>query len=64
MILLLCKRTMCIYTNEIFDAFACELLYEGKIAQVDQNHTITFDLEDKEIVKKAKKYNKTKGEIP
>ena len=49
--------------NEIFDAFPCELLYKQKIARVEKNHKISFDLEDKEILEKAKKYHKEKGEI-
>lgn len=49
--------------NEIFDAFACELLYKEKFASVDENHNITFDIEDEELLKKAIKYHKTKGEI-
>ena len=48
--------------NEIFDAFGCELLHEGKIATV-QNNTITFDKDDEKIVALGKKYNQTKGEI-
>jgi len=48
--------------NEIFDAFGCELLYEGKIATVT-DHTITFDKVDEAIVQKAKRYNQEKGEI-
>ncbi len=49
--------------NEIFDAFGCELLYKEKFASVDENHNISFDIEDKELLKKAVKYHKTKGEI-
>jgi len=48
--------------NEIFDAFGCELLHDGKIATV-QNNTITFNKDDEKIVALAKKYNQTKGEI-
>jgi len=48
--------------NEIFDAFGCELLHDGKIATV-QNNTITFDKDDEKIVALGKKYNQTKGEI-
>jgi len=48
--------------NEIFDAFGCELLHDGKIATV-QNSTITFNKDDEKIVALAKKYNQTKGEI-
>ena len=49
--------------NEIFDAFPCELLYKGKIAHVDDNHEVIFDLEDETVVEKAQRYGKEKGEI-
>ncbi|NPA66914.1 MAG: hypothetical protein GXO11_08545 [Epsilonproteobacteria bacterium] len=48
--------------NEIFDAFPCELLYKGRIATV-KDHEIEFNLEDKWVLEKAKKYHKEKGEI-
>jgi len=48
--------------NEIFDAFGCELLHEGKIATV-QDNTIIFNKDDEKIVTIGKKYNQTKGEI-
>jgi len=48
--------------NEIFDAFGCELLHDGKIATV-KNNIITFDKDDDKIINLAKKYNQTKGEI-
>ncbi len=57
-----CKKAFFI-ANEIFDAFACELLYKGKIARVDAAHEIHFDIEDEEILKKAQRYHKEKGEI-
>ncbi len=50
------------YANEIFDAFACELYYKGKVATVE-NHKIEFEQEDKDIVKKATRYHKERGEI-
>ena len=50
------------FANEIFDAFACELLYEGKIATVSE-HNIEFNALDESIVQKATKYKKLKGEI-
>jgi len=49
--------------NEIFDAFPCELLYKGKIARVDENNEVHFDLEDAWVLEKAAKYQKQKGEI-
>ena len=51
-----------IVANEIFDAFACELFYKGKIATVD-NHEVVFEQEDTHISALAKKYHKDRGEI-
>jgi len=48
--------------NEIFDAFPCELYFKGKTASVE-NHNVEFDLEDKWVEEKAKKYHKDRGEI-
>ncbi|MDD2356694.1 MAG: SAM-dependent methyltransferase [Thiovulaceae bacterium] len=56
-----CKSAFFI-ANEIFDAFPCELLYDGKIASV-KNGKVEFDTEDEAILQKAKKYHKDKGEI-
>ena len=58
---LTCKSAFFI-ANEIFDAFGCELLYDGKIASV-KDGKVEFDIEDESILQKAKKYHKTKGEI-
>jgi len=56
-----CKNAFFI-ANEIFDAFACELYYKGKTARVD-GHNIEFDVYNKWVDAKAKKYNKDRGEI-
>lgn len=56
-----CKNAFFI-ANEIFDAFGCELLYDGKIATVEDGK-VEFDTVDESILKKAAKYHKTKGEI-
>ncbi|MDD3441713.1 SAM-dependent methyltransferase [Sulfurimonas denitrificans] len=48
--------------NEIFDAFACELYYKGKVARVHESEII-FDIDDDWVSKKAKKYHKDRGEI-
>ncbi|MGA9045175.1 SAM-dependent methyltransferase [Sulfuricurvum sp.] len=48
--------------NEIFDAFACELFYKGKIARVE-NHEILFDIDDPKIAELAEKYKQDRGEI-
>lgn len=58
---LTCKSAFFI-ANEIFDAFGCELLYDGKIASVKEGK-VEFDMKDESILQKAKKYHKTKGEI-
>lgn len=49
-------------SNEIFDAFSCELFYKGKIARVE-NHKIEFDIKDSKIADLAKKYKQDRGEI-
>jgi len=56
-----CKNAFFI-ANEIFDAFPCELYYKGKTARVD-GHNVEFDVENKWIESKAKKYHKDRGEI-
>lgn len=48
--------------NEIFDAFGCDLLYQGKIARVEGD-TVVFDLESPEALEHARKYKKDRGEI-
>jgi len=50
------------YANEIFDAFACELFYKGKIGTV-KDHTIVFEQEDENITQKAAHFFKDRGEI-
>ncbi len=57
-----CKSAFFI-ANEIFDAFSCELYYKGKVASVDAQHNVEFDIEDKWVEEKAKKYYKDRGEI-
>ncbi|MDP3300354.1 MAG: SAM-dependent methyltransferase [Sulfuricurvum sp.] len=48
--------------NEIFDAFACELFYKGKIGRVEEGKVI-FDVESPECSAHALKYKKDRGEI-
>ncbi len=48
--------------NEIFDAFACDLFYEGKIAHVEEN-TIVWKKADEESIAFAARYGLQKGEI-
>ncbi len=56
-----CKNAFFI-ANEIFDAFPCELYFKGKTARVD-GHSIEFDVDNKWVDDKAKKYHKDRGEI-
>lgn len=49
--------------NEIFDAFACELLYKERFARLDEHGEVIFDVEDESLLAKAKKYHQEKGEI-
>ena len=48
--------------NEIFDAFACELFYKGKIGRVEEGKVI-FDVESSECSEHALKHKKDRGEI-
>ncbi|MEA2072273.1 MAG: SAM-dependent methyltransferase [Campylobacterota bacterium] len=48
--------------NEIFDAFPCELYYKGKTGRVE-GHEVLFDVDNKWVDDKAKKYHKDRGEI-
>lgn len=48
--------------NEIFDAFACELVYKGKVGRVE-NHKVHFDIDDPEISALAENYQQDRGEI-
>ncbi len=50
-------------SNEIFDAFPCELIYKNKIASTNQNGKIEFDINDNKIIEIANKYNRDRGEI-
>jgi len=51
-----------VVANEIFDAFPCELLKDEKIAFVQDNE-IVWEEAPEEIVRWAKKYHLTQGEI-
>ena len=48
--------------NEIFDAFACDLFFDGKIADVKE-HKIVWKDADKKSLEFASKYNLKRGEI-
>lgn len=57
-----------IIANEIFDAFACDLVYTNKDGVLQQafvsNHKIEFiDCLDENIINHCKKYSITKGEV-
>jgi len=49
--------------NEIFDAFACEVVKDDKMLFVD-NGKLTFECMDKKTAKLSKSYDIKKGEIP
>ncbi len=57
-----------VIANEIFDAFACDLVYTNKDGVLQQafveNHKIEFiDCVDEDIINHCKKYSITKGEV-
>jgi len=51
-----------IISNEIFDAFPCELVYKDKMAYV-KDFEIVWKEKDEYVKNISKKYNQTKGEI-
>ncbi len=51
-----------VYANEIFDAFSCELIYQGKFARVSDSK-IVFDINDSELLAKCEALGITKGEL-
>ena len=51
-----------VVANEIFDAFACNLLKDGMIAKVEEN-TISWQEAPKELLESIKKYRLVKGEV-
>ena len=58
-----CKNAFFV-ANEIFDAFPCELYFKGKTARVDGHEVeVEFDVDNKWVESKAKKYHKDRGEI-
>jgi SAM-dependent MidA family methyltransferase len=48
--------------NEIFDAFPCELIKDGKQAVVE-NHNISWEDGDKRLLEFASKHRQVKGEV-
>ena len=56
------EKAAFVFANEIFDAFDCELMHEGKFASV-RKHKISFDINDEALLKKAQKLEITKGEM-
>lgn len=51
-----------VISNEIFDAFGCELYMDGKIAAVN-NHEITWKSASSDMIEWGKKHSLVKGEI-
>lgn len=56
------EREAFFVANEIFDAFPCELYYQGKTGRVE-NHEVIFDLDDAWVKAKAEQFHKDRGEI-
>ena len=57
-----------IVANEIFDAFACDMVYTNdkeklKLAHIKNNKIVFEDCDDKNIISHCEKYQITKGEI-
>ncbi len=57
-----------IIANEIFDAFACDMVYTNKeeklqLAYVNDDKIVFNDCDDKEILEHCEKYQITKGEV-
>lgn len=50
--------------NEFFDALPCEIIDNGKMAFVENNHLIFKICDDKKILEICEKFAITKGEIP
>lgn len=60
------KKEAFFVANEIFDSFACDLIYNGKTAVVDMQeskHGVRFDAHDEQALRIAEKYGQTKGEV-
>jgi len=51
-----------VVSNEIFDAFPCDLIKDGEIAVVD-GHRIDWEKAPGHLLKKAERYRQVKGEI-
>jgi SAM-dependent MidA family methyltransferase len=51
-----------VVSNEIFDAFPCQLLKDGKIAIVDDS-SISWEDAPPALLQKVSKYHQTKGEV-
>ncbi len=52
-------------SNELLDAFACELVWNDKMAFVDKdNLKLTFEPASKEVLELARAFHIAKGEIP
>ncbi len=53
-----------VVANELFDAFPCELVIDGKMACVDEHQRVVFGDMRQEIADVAARYKIEKGEIP
>jgi len=52
-----------VISNEIFDAFSCELVKDGKQLYINDDFDVEFGQMDKRIRETAQRYNIQKGEI-
>ncbi|BAF70173.1 SAM-dependent methyltransferase [Nitratiruptor sp. SB155-2] len=52
-----------VVANEIFDAFGCELIYQGKQAFVKEDFTIEWKDADPKIVELSRVFGQNKGEV-
>jgi len=52
-----------VVANEIFDAFPCDLVFKGKTALVDDDHSILFEGHDEQALAIAGRYGQEKGEV-
>lgn len=51
-----------VVSNEIFDAFPCELIKDGEIAVVEE-HQVSWEKAPESLLEKAERYRQVKGEM-
>ncbi len=52
-------------SNEIFDAFPCDLVFKGKTAlvEMDSEYSVRFDAQDTQVLEIAGRYGQIRGEV-